>query len=159
MSEDIDPILKEWDEDPDSGKIRKIVGSDGKEKIQIRVKFGMLQLEADGRPDAKRPYGKGSLLEHYLSLIEAYKEELGTDEGFRLDYHDCERLRDESLQYYLSVFIDEERLIPLKELAKHSSYSQEYLSLRARQGKLDAVKIDNVWYSSKKSLKDYLLEL
>jgi len=65
----------------------------------------------------------------------------------------------ESLQYYLSVFIDEERLIPLRELTKHSSYSQEYLSLRARQGKLDAVKIDNVWHSSKKSLKDYLLEL
>lgn len=100
MSEDIEPILKEWDEGPDSGKIRRIIGSDGKEKIQIRVRFGMLQMEADGRPDGKRPYGRESLLEHYLSLVEAYKDEYGTDEGFRLDHHDCEKLQDESLQYY-----------------------------------------------------------
>ena len=65
----------------------------------------------------------------------------------------------ESLQYYLSSFIEEERLINLKELAKHSRYSQEYLSLRARQGKLDAVKMDNVWYSSKRALKEYLKSL
>ena len=69
MSEDIAPILKEWDEDPDSEKIRIIVGSDGKEKIQIRVEFGMLQMESDGRPDGKRPYGKESLMKHYLSLL------------------------------------------------------------------------------------------
>jgi len=61
----------------------------------------------------------------------------------------------ESLQYYLSSFIDEERLVPLLELSKGSDYSQEYLSLRARQGKLDAVKIENIWYSSKRALKDY----
>ena len=62
----------------------------------------------------------------------------------------------ESLMYYLSSFVDDERLIPLKEIAKFSPYSQEYLSLRARQGKLDAVKIENVWYSSKHALKEYL---
>ncbi len=61
----------------------------------------------------------------------------------------------ESIQYYLSSFIDEERLVSLSDLSKKSDYSQEYLSLRARQGKLDAVKIENVWYSSKRALKDY----
>ena len=61
----------------------------------------------------------------------------------------------ESLQYYLSSFIEEERLISLKEIAAFSPYSQEYLSLRARQGKLDAVKMDNVWYSSKRAVKEY----
>jgi len=61
----------------------------------------------------------------------------------------------ESIQYYLSSFIDEERLESLSELSKKSDYSQEYLSLRARQGKLDAVKIENIWYSSKRGLKDY----
>jgi len=61
----------------------------------------------------------------------------------------------ESIQYYLSSFIDEERLVTLSELSKKSDYSQEYLSFRARQGKLDAVKIENIWYSSKRSLKDY----
>jgi endo-1,4-beta-D-glucanase Y len=100
MSEDITSILREWDEEPDSGKIRRLAGLDGRDKIQIRVQFGMLQMEADGRPDGKRPYGKESLLEHYLSLLETYKLDYGTDEGFRLDHHDCERLQDESVQYY-----------------------------------------------------------
>ena len=62
----------------------------------------------------------------------------------------------ESLQYYLSSFVEEERLIPIKELAEYTLYSQEYLSLRARQGKLDAVKIENVWHSSKRALKEYI---
>ncbi len=100
MSEDIGSILREWDDDPDAERIRKIVGADGNEKIQIRVPFGMLQLEADGRPDSKKPYGRKSLLEHYLFLIATYKEEYGTDEGFGLDNHDCERLQEESIQYY-----------------------------------------------------------
>ncbi|MBD3181811.1 hypothetical protein GF312_05940 [Candidatus Poribacteria bacterium] len=100
MSEDINPILQEWDKDPNSDKIRMITGADGRDKIQIRIKFGLLQMESDGRPDGKRPYGKESLLEHYLSLIEIYKKEYGNDDGFTLDNHDCERLRDESIQYY-----------------------------------------------------------
>lgn len=61
----------------------------------------------------------------------------------------------ESLQYYLSSFIDEERLVTLSELSKKSDYSQEYLSLRSRQGKLDAVKNENIWYSSKRALNEY----
>jgi len=65
----------------------------------------------------------------------------------------------EALMYYLSSFVDDERLISLKEIADFSPYSQEYLSLRARQGKLDAVKIENVWYSSKRALKEYLKSL
>ncbi len=65
----------------------------------------------------------------------------------------------ESLQYYLSSFIEEDRLISLKDLSLHVPHSQEYLSLRARQGKLDAVKIENVWYSSKRAFKEYLKSL
>jgi hypothetical protein len=61
----------------------------------------------------------------------------------------------ETLQYYLSSFVDEERLIPLRELSRSTPYSQEYLSLRARQGKLDAVKIEDVWYSSQRAVKEY----
>ena len=62
----------------------------------------------------------------------------------------------EALMYYLSSFVDDERLISLKEISEFSPYSQEYLSLRARQGKLDAVKIENIWYSSKRAHKECL---
>jgi Fic family protein len=62
----------------------------------------------------------------------------------------------EGLQYYLSSFAKEERLIPLRELTMLTPYSQEYLSLRARQGKFDAVKIEDIWFSSKRAIKEYL---
>jgi hypothetical protein len=62
----------------------------------------------------------------------------------------------EALMYYLSSFIDDEQLMSLQKIADFSPYSQEYLSLRARQGKLDAVKIENIWYSSKRALKEYM---
>ena len=63
---------------------------------------------------------------------------------------------EEALMTYLSVFGRDDELIPLKELAAKSPYSQEYLSLRARQGKLAAVKIDRTWHSSRAALKEYI---
>ncbi|MCK4366204.1 MAG: Fic family protein [Thermoplasmatales archaeon] len=65
----------------------------------------------------------------------------------------------ESIMYYLSSLLEDEQLIPLKELSKDSPYSQEYLSLRARQGQLDAIKIEKIWYSSKQALQDYILKV
>jgi len=46
--------------------------------------------------------------------------------------------------------------IPLQEAIKLCNYSQEYLSLRARQGKLKAVKIGRNWVTTKEWLKEYL---
>ena len=63
---------------------------------------------------------------------------------------------DESLSLYLSVSGGKDELLPLKELASMTPYSQEYLSLRARQGILDAVKIGKTWYSSKNSIEQYI---
>lgn len=63
---------------------------------------------------------------------------------------------DEGLTMYLSTFGEADELLPLKELAKETSYSQEYLSLRARQGVLDAVKIGKEWHSSRHAVKQYL---
>lgn len=85
-----------------------------------------------------------------------YKTLTKADHGDLSDFaHFLAKAVNESLQYYLSSFIEEEELVKLSELAEQSEYSQEYLSLRARQGKLDAVKIDNLWYSSKRALNDY----
>ena len=66
------------------------------------------------------------------------------------------RAVDESLILYLSIFGGEDSLIPLSELAKDSPYSQEYLSLRARQGYLDAVKINGIWHSTRRALGGYI---
>ncbi len=65
---------------------------------------------------------------------------------------------DESLTMYLSISSGVDELLPLKELAGNTPYSQEYLSLRARQGVLDAVRIGKIWYSSRRAIEQYLSE-
>jgi len=52
-----------------------------------------------------------------------------------------------------------EKYISLREATKHCDYSQEYLSLRARQGKLKAVKFGRNWVTKKEWLDEYLLEI
>ena len=47
------------------------------------------------------------------------------------------------------------KYVSLAEAAKHSSYSQDYLSLRARQGKLKAVKQGRNWVTKKEWVKEY----
>jgi len=44
----------------------------------------------------------------------------------------------------------------LSELAKKTPYSQEYLSLLARRGKIEAVKKERNWYSNFKAIRDYM---
>lgn len=44
----------------------------------------------------------------------------------------------------------------LGKLAKETPYSQEYLSLLARRGKIEAVKKERNWYSNQKAIKQYL---
>jgi len=63
---------------------------------------------------------------------------------------------DEAITHYLSIFGGEDGLISLKELAKSTRYTQEYLSLRARQGRLSSVKIGYIWYSTRYSLRRYI---
>ena len=46
--------------------------------------------------------------------------------------------------------------ISLQEAAKYCHYSQEYLSLRARQGKLKAVKFGRNWVTKEEWFKEYL---
>jgi len=106
-SKDISPILEGWDFQPDRISVRKIVGLDGKPKIQLRLDMGLLQMEVEGRPDGKRPYGYESLLEYYLSLLEEHRESKGSDEDFVLTHDDCMALMREAVQYYyryLSLF-------------------------------------------------------
>lgn len=63
-----------------------------------------------------------------------------------------------SLDLYLSgLGGTEEDYIPLSDLANDPEvpYGQEYLSLRARQGKLEAFKEGRVWFSSKEAVTRY----
>jgi hypothetical protein len=101
---DIMPILQGWEYDAEGVNVRKIIGRDGREKIQMRLDLGLIQMEAAGRPDGERPHGMESLLEYHLERLARYRERHGTDEEFRLTSEECEELRAEGTQYYFRYF-------------------------------------------------------
>ncbi len=45
--------------------------------------------------------------------------------------------------------------IPLAQAVEDTPYSQEYLSLLARQGRIEAIKRGRVWYTTRKAIKAY----
>lgn len=49
-----------------------------------------------------------------------------------------------------------EKLVPLSRLTKKSGFSEKYLNLLARSGKLEAHKEGRIWLTSHKSLESYL---
>jgi hypothetical protein len=107
-AKDISPVLKGWDYEAGSINVRKVAGLDGKEKLQMRLDLGLLQMELTGRPDGVRPHGRESFLEYYEERLRDYRREHGSEEGFALDGGDCQRLREEAVMYYhryLSLFI------------------------------------------------------
>ncbi len=61
-----------------------------------------------------------------------------------------------SLDIYLSAFKKGMEYISLAEAIKGTPYSQEYLSLLARKGKLDAIKLGRNWMTTKKVVEEYI---
>ena len=100
MSDDIAPILREWEYRDGPLQVRLVDGQDGRPKIQLRIDLGLMQMELTGRPDGERPFGCESLLDYYRAQAEAYRDRYGWYEGFELDSDQCEEIRRESLQYY-----------------------------------------------------------
>ena len=100
MSLDINHILEGWPFEPGQITTRKIRGKDGREKIQLRLDLGLLQMEMTGRPDGGRPYGFDSLLAYYENELERHKQTRGDDKGFCLDERACELMRAEGVMYY-----------------------------------------------------------
>lgn len=68
------------------------------------------------------------------------------------------RAVNEALSQTLAIAGGKDTLIPLRELSRESTYSQEYLSLAARKGLLDATKINDNWYATKRALDEYCRE-
>lgn len=107
MRKDLTFIVDDWEYNPDDVTVRSILGTDGREKIQMRLDLGVLQMEPKGRPDGKRPYGHESLLEYYQEQLQLHSELHGNNVDFVLDSDVCTLLRQESMQFYyryLSLF-------------------------------------------------------
>ena len=100
MNLDVSDILGKWPYKPGQVSARRIAGRDGREKIQLRLDLGLLQMETSGRPDGQRPNGHESLLAYHEYRLQRFRDEHDTDDGFELDEADCETLRGEAAMYY-----------------------------------------------------------
>ena len=104
MSLDLNTVLRDWPHENGKVKVRKIVGLDGREKLQLRIDLGVLQMELTGRPDGVRPHGCESLLEYHQQRAE---RALLRGENYELSLEQCAELQQEGIQYYhryLSLF-------------------------------------------------------
>lgn len=92
---DLSIITDGWtyDEEDEAENVRKVVGIDGADKVQVRIRNGLLQWEMDGRPDGTRPHDCPSMLEHCRRL----REEGDLDE---LTVEAVEELVQELFDYY-----------------------------------------------------------
>lgn len=101
MDFDISRLLDQWEYQPGQVVVRRFKARDGTEKLQLRVDLGLLQMNAEGRPDGKRPFGCTSLFEHYQArLYKHLAAHGGSDENFTLKAEDCAKLQLEALQYH-----------------------------------------------------------
>ncbi len=68
---DLSVILDGWtyDEEDDSRNVRKVVGVDGKMKIQVRIRSGLMQWEMEGRPDGRKPFGRATMLDYCRDFV------------------------------------------------------------------------------------------
>ncbi len=79
-------------------------------------------------------------------------------------YDDLEKFIAQAVERSMNIYLKAtqsgsspiDRLIPLSALSKHSQFSEKYLNLLARSGKLEAHKDGRNWVSSKTALKNYL---
>ncbi len=98
---DLAVITNDWsyDADDEHNNIRKITGIDGAVKLQIRLQNGIVQWEAEGRPDGDSPHGCDTVLEYCEELV-ANRHKLEEEPGeFTLPEHLVDELGDELQSY------------------------------------------------------------
>jgi hypothetical protein len=94
---DISHILNNWEFQPGKVMVRRFKGRDGTDKIQLRLDLGIVQMNADGRPDGKQPHGHPTLLDFYTAKIAEIPEPA---EPFEVDEEGCTQLHLEAMQYH-----------------------------------------------------------
>lgn len=136
MIRDLRTILEGWDFEPGKISVRKVIGRDGREKIQTRIDLGVLQLECAGRPDGARPHGFASLLDYHEQRLRGHIETAGDDADFVFSPEDCRALRFEAYLYYqryLSLFVLEE----FDGVERDTARNLRVMDLCARYGATD----------------------
>jgi len=117
---DLHAALRDWPYEPEKISVRKILGSDETVRVQMRVELGIIQMEAEGRPDNARPFGFESLLAYHLDRLEKQQARYETTAGYQMSREECEAIRIEASLYYrryIAFFVLEEFEAVLKDTA------------------------------------------
>ena len=138
MDFDISHLLNQWEYQPGQVIARRFTAKDGRERIQLRLDLGLLQMNAEGRPDGKRPFGHASLFEYYRARLHKHvAAHDGDDQAFKLKVEDCAKLQLEALQYhhryicllqledYAAVIRDAERNLAVFDFVGKHAETQE----------------------------------
>ncbi len=93
---------------------------------------------------------------YYRMLEQADKGHM--NEYARFIAQSVERSLDIYLKTIPTALQKSEELISLSKLSLHTSYSNKYLNLLARTGRLESIKQGRVWMSSKEAVERYISE-
>jgi hypothetical protein len=144
---DIDPILERWGPGPGHRRIR---GTDGAEKIQMRVEVnghrGILQFNCDGRPDGERPHGREFALDYQQTRLERLVRKGGSAAEFRLSRDEARELIDEAVLTYQRYIV----LLQMKDFARVVRDTDRNMRLfrfvkRHAESGEDAQELDRWW--------------
>jgi len=118
-----------------------------------RLILNMILLRADYPPAV---ISRANRAQYYRALAAADR---GSDDALA---NLVGRAVERSLTLYLEAVTpstapppNEERLLPLRAAAEGTPYSQEYLSLLARSGRLEAIKRGRNWYTTAAAIRRY----
>lgn len=100
MTLDIRKILEGWAYAPDSVTARTITGDDGREKVQLRLDLGVLQMDVEGRPDGRQIEGARSWLDLHQQRQREHDAANPDGVPYLLGTEDCSELMREGVQYY-----------------------------------------------------------
>ena len=95
MNPDMTNLLRNWPHEPGELNVREVKASDGRRLLQVRVVLGILQFEANGRPD-----GEESLLELLNAELEDIRSKGVEPSNFTIDENHAAALREEAALYH-----------------------------------------------------------
>ena len=131
MNDDITRVLENWDYRLGRVDARRVKGEGGVEKLQLRIDLGLLQMNAQFRPDGKRPFGHPTLLDHFLVRLEKHRDKNGgEDDHFSINPDECAKLQQEAicnfeLEDYVAVERDTEHILELLDFVQDYAVKDE----------------------------------
>ena len=98
MADDLNSMLANWEYNPtdETANVRLALGNDATERVQLRVRFGVLEIRADGSPET----GGGSVLDELNRQLSEYRARKGSDRGFSINDLQTAQASQEIMDYY-----------------------------------------------------------